>query len=338
MLFLSVQTLNNMNKFAQLTPEQRYKIDALFNSSQPLNQKQIAEQLGVSESTISRELKRNSRPRAGYQGKYAQELSEKRRFVKPFKITGRLEEQLRAKLEKEWSPEQIVGRMALDKASDNEPSVSHETIYQYVYRKQKKGDKLYIKLRRKRKKRRKRLKKEDNRGKIPNKVMIDKRPQIVNDKERIGDWEADTIIGLEHQSAILTLTERVSKFTLIFPLQAKTAQEVEDKITIAFETTNIPVWTITFDNGKEFTNHENIAKNLGCQTYFAFPYHSWERGLNENTNGLIRQYIPKKQCFKEIDPNYIKNVQNKLNNRPRKTLNYLTPIEYLKNMKIAFEN
>jgi transposase, IS30 family len=335
---LSVQTLNNMNKFAHLTPEQRYKIDALINATNSINQKQIAEQIGVSEATISRELRRNSRPRAGYQGKHAQELSEKRRFVKPFKIIGKLEEQVRAKLEEEWSPEQIVGRMTLDKTSDEELSVSHETIYKYVYRKQKKGDKLYVKLRRKRKKHRKRLKKDDNRGKIPNKIMIDKRPQIVNDKERIGDWEADTIIGLEHQSAILTLAERKSKFTLIFPLQAKTAQEVEDKITIAFESTNIPVWTITFDNGKEFTNHENIAKNLGCQTYFAFPYHSWERGLNENTNGLIRQYIPKKQCFKEIDPDFIKNVQNKLNNRPRKTLNYLTPIEYLKNMKIAFEN
>jgi transposase, IS30 family len=198
-LFLSVQTLNNMNKFAQLTPEQRYKIDALFNSSNALNQKQIAEQIGVSGATISRELKRNSRPRAGYQGKQAQELSEKRRFTKPFKITGKLEEQVRAKLEEEWSPEQIVGRMALEKSADDELSLSHETIYQYVYRKQKKGDKIYVKLRRKRKKRRKRLKKEDNRGKIPNKIMIDKRPQIVNDKERIGDWEADTIIGLEHQ-------------------------------------------------------------------------------------------------------------------------------------------
>jgi transposase, IS30 family len=327
-----------MIKFNQLTPEQRYKIDALINSSNPLNQKQIAEQIGVSEATISRELKRNSRPRAGYQGKNAQELSEKRRFKKPFKITAELEKQVRAKLEEEWSPEQIVGRMALDKTSDDELSISHETIYKYVYRKQKKGDKLYVKLRRKRKKRRKRLKKDDNRGKIPNKVMIDQRPQIVNDKERIGDWEADTIIGSEHQSAMLTLVERKSKFTLIFPLHAKTAQEVEDKITIAFETVNVPIWTITFDNGKEFTNHENIAKKLNCQTYFAFPYHSWERGINENTNSLIRQYIPKKQCFKEIEPDFIKNVQNKLNNRPRKTLNYLTPIEYLKNMKIAFEN
>lgn len=327
-----------MVKYNQLTPEQRYKIDALFNSSSPITQKQIAEQIGVSESTISRELKRNSRPRAGYRGKQAQEFSKKRRFVKPFKIVGKLEEQVRAKLEQEWSPEQIVGRMALDKISNEEQSVSHETIYQYIYIKQKTGDKLYTKLRRKRKKRRKRLKKDDNRGKIPNKVMIDERPQIVNDKERIGDWEADTIIGLEHQSAILTLTERKSKFTLIFPLQAKTAQEVENNITIAFESVNIPVWTITFDNGKEFTNHQNIAQNLGCQTYFAFPYHSWERGLNENTNGLIRQYIPKKQCFKEIDPYFIKNVQNKLNNRPRKSLNYLTPIEYLKKMKIAIEN
>ena len=327
-----------MKKFAQLTPEQRYKIDALFNSLTGLNQKQIAEQVGTSASTLSRELKRNSRPRAGYDAKKAQEFAQKRRAKKPFKINGELEEKIRERLGNEWSPEQIVGRMEFEKTSENELSVSHETIYQYLYRKQKKGDKLYLKLRWKRKKRRKRLKKDDNRGKIPNKVMIDKRPKIVDDKERIGDWEGDTIIGKDHQSAILTLVERKSKFTLIIPLAAKKAQEVEEKIAIALPKIRLPVWTITFDNGHEFSNHLNIAQQLNCQIFFAFPYHSWERGLNENTNGLIRQYIPKKTDFKDFSDEYIQEVQNKLNNRPRKTLNFQTPIEYLKNMKIAFEN
>ena len=145
-----------MVKFTHLTPEQRYKIDALINTLSPLSQKEIAQQVGISESTLSRELKRNSRPRAGYKAKQAQELSEKRRFVNPLKITGELEEKIRANLENEWSPEQIVGRMIQEKNAENQASISHESIYQYIYRKQKKGDKLYLKLRWKRKKRRKR--------------------------------------------------------------------------------------------------------------------------------------------------------------------------------------
>ena len=327
-----------MKKFAQLTPEQRYKIEALINSSTGLNQKQIAEQVGISESTLSRELKRNSRPLAGYVAKKAQDFAQKRRAKKPFKIKAELEKTIREQLEQEWSPEQIVGRMNAKQGDENTTTVSIETIYRYVYRQQKHGDKIYVKLRRKRKKRRKRLKKNDGRGKIPNKTMIDKRPKIVDGKERIGDWEGDTIIGKDHQSAILTLVERKSKFTLIIPLAAKKAQEVEEKITIALPKIGLPVWTITFDNGHEFTNHLNIAEQLKCQVFFAFPYHSWERGLNENTNGLIRQYIPKKTDFKDFSDEYVQEVQNKLNNRPRKTLNFQTPIEYLKNMKIAFEN
>lgn len=327
-----------MVNFTQLTPEQRYKIDALLNAPEKISQKRIAEQIGVSASTISREKKRNSRPRAGYQAIFAQSATEKRRSRKPFKISGNLENTIRKYLEKEWSPEQIFGRMSISKSEENTETVSHETIYKYIYRKQKQGDKLYLKLRRKRKKRLKRLSKFDNRGKIPNKTMIDQRPPSIENKERIGDWEGDTIIGKDHQGAMLTLVERKSKFTFIFPLDAKTAQEVEDKITQNLKTISIPFYSITFDNGREFTNHEAIAKEMNCQIFFAFPYHSWERGINENTNGLIRQYIPKKTDFKDYSDEYVLEVQNKLNNRPRKTLNYLTPIEYLKNMKIAFEN
>lgn len=216
--------------------------------------------------------------------------------------------------------------------------ISHECIYQYIYRQQKKEDTIYLKLRRKRKKRRKRLNKCDNRGKIPNKTMIDRRPQIINNKERIGDWEGDTIIGQDHKSAILTLNERKSKYTIIVRLKAKKADQVQIKMVSAFSYTNIPLESTTFDNGTEFANHENIAKLLNCQVFFAFPYHSWERGLNENTNGLIRQYLPKKSDFNDYSDEYLQQIQNKLNNRPRKTLNFQTPIEYLKNMKIAFEN
>lgn len=319
-----------MANFTQLTPEQRYKIDALLNATEKISQKAIAEQIGVSASTISREKKRNSRPRAGYQAVFAQKATEKRRCIKPFKIAGQLEDDIREQLEKEWSPEQIVGRMALNTTEQEISTLTHETIYKYIYRKQKQGDKIYLKLRRKHKKRLKRLKKVDGRGVIPNKTMIDKRPQIIETKERIGDWEGDTIIGKDHQGAMLTLVERKSKFTLIFPLEAKTAKEVEEKIVQNLNNISIPIYSITFDNGREFTNHESIAKTVNCQIFFAFPYHSWERGLNENTNGLIRQYIPKKTDFRNYSVEYVLDVQNKLNNRPRKTLNFLTPIEYLK--------
>lgn len=325
-----------MVNFTQLTPEQRYKIDALLNSAEKISQKSIAQQVGVSASTISREKQRNSRPRVGYQAAYAQSMTKKRRYKKPLKINGELEKKIRKELQDEWSPEQIVGRMGLEDSHKEIPTVSHETIYQYIYSKQKQGDTLYLKLRRKRRKRLKRLKKDDGRGKIPNKVMIDQRPAIIENKERIGDWEGDTIIGKDHQGAMLTLVERKSKYTLIFLLMSKNAKEVEDKMSEI--NTIIPFHSVTFDNGKEFTNHQEIALKLNCQVFFAFPYHSWERGLNENTNGLIRQYIPKKTDFKQYTDEYLQEVQNKLNNRPRKTLNFLTPIEYLKNMKIAFEN
>ncbi len=145
-----------MRKFAQLTPDQRYKIDVLFNLSTGLNQKQIAEQVGISESTLSRELRRNSRPRAGYEAKKAQEFAQKRRSKKPFKIKGVLEKTIREQLDQEWSPEQIVGRMEVQKGDENSQSVSIETVYQYVYRQHKQGDKIYVKLRRRHKKRRKR--------------------------------------------------------------------------------------------------------------------------------------------------------------------------------------
>jgi transposase, IS30 family len=324
--------------FSHLTPEQRYKIDALLNAPEKITQKSIAQQVGVSESTVSRERQRNSRPRVGYQAVYAQTLAKKRRYKKPFKINGELEEKIRKDLQQEWSPEQIVGRMALENTDKKSVKVSHETIYQYIYRQQKQSDKIYLKLRRKRKKRLKRLKKEDGRGKIPNKTMIDQRPTVIENKERIGDWEGDTIIGKDHQGAMLTLVERRSKYTLIFPLKSKTAQAVEGKMDKDITKGMLPFHSVTFDNGREFTNHQQIAQKMECQVFFAFPYHSWERGLNENTNGLIRQYLPKKTDFKEYSDEYILEVQNKLNNRPRKTLDFLTPIEYLKKMKIAFEN
>jgi transposase, IS30 family len=314
--------------YLQLTPEQRYKLEALLASPTRIYQYEMAEILQVNASTISREIKRNKRPRAGYQAVKAQAMTQARKRINTTKITGELENQIISKLKQEWSPEQISGQLALEAGCQ---TISHESIYKYVYRVQKKGSSLYEKLRRKRKKRRKRLKTADKRGKIQNKTMINERPSIINDKQRIGDWEGDTIIGKDHKGAMLTLVERVTKTTLIFPLKSKSAKEVELKIQEVKKQTTIPFLSVTFDNGTEFTNHDIIAKNLETSVYFANPYHSWERGLNENTNGLIRQYIPKKTDFSLYSDEYVKTVQDKLNNRPRKKLGFLTPNQFWQN-------
>jgi transposase, IS30 family len=158
--------------------------------------------------------------------------------------------------------------------------------------------------------------------------MIDERPPEVEQRSRIGDWEGDTIIGKSHQGAAVTLVERVTKYTLIEPIEAKTAQGVEEAILRMFEKCPLPVKTITFDNGTAFANHQQIAQKTRAAVYFAHPYHSWERGLNENTNGLIRQYIPQNQNIKELSKQDCNNVQDKLNNRPRKALGFLSPIEF----------
>lgn len=209
-----------------------------------LKQKEIALQLGISESTVSREKRRYSKPRVGYRANDAQQQADKKCKRPPYKMTQEQIGIIRPLLEEDLSPEQIVGRLK----SQHTECVCHETIYQYIYHRQKKGDNIYVHLRRKRKKRRKRLKKLDNRGKIPNKTMIDQRPAEVELKQRIGDWEGDTIIGANHQGAILTLVERVSKYTLVVALEAKTAQQVEEKIVVALQKTQLPVHSITFDN------------------------------------------------------------------------------------------
>ena len=221
--------------------------------------------------------------------------------------------------------------------------MSHEWIYQYVYQNKKSGGKLYENLRQKNKYRKKRLLTEDKRGIIPNKVMIADRPPEVETRERYGDWEGDTIIGANHQGAILTLVDRKSRrfavaITYIEKLEGKTAKCVENAVVNFFKRTGMPCETITFDNGKEFTNHQEITKEIGEKIYFANPYHSWERGANENTNGLIRQYIPKKSDFSNYSVENIAEIQEKLNNRPRKTLEFDSPIQNLTKNKIAFQS
>lgn len=323
---------------AHLTLKQRYEISALFARNIP--QKEIALQVGTSESTISNEKKRNKKNDDLYDADVANNLAANRRKDKKrYKFNENINISIKNLLEKQYSPEQIVGVLK----KENKVTMSHEWIYQHIYKDKKNGGvppsgKLYENLRQKRKYRKKRLLEGEKRGVIPNKVMIDKRPPEVETRERYGDWEGDTIIGANHQGAILTLVERKSRFTYIEKLEGKTAKCVENAVINFFKRTGMPCKTITFDNGKEFTNHQEITKEIGVSIYFANPYHSWERGVNENTNGLIRQYIPKKSDFSNYSVENIAEIQGKLNNRPRKTLEFDSPIQNLTKNKIAFQS
>jgi IS30 family transposase len=199
---------------------------------------------------------------------------------------------------------------------------------QHIWEDKRQGGQLYKHLRRK-KKYRKRGSKGDNRGKIPHQTRIDERPEVVEKRERIGDWEADTIIGKGMKGAIVTLVDRKSRFLRMGLVEQRTKEAVKDAIISLLE--GYPVHTLTFDNGKEFAAHEEISQALNADTYFAHPYASWERGTNENTNGLIRQYIPKKADFRKLDDFDISFVEYRLNTRPRKCLSFIPPMVFLKN-------
>ena len=313
-----------MRKYNQLTQEQRYHTAALNKTGTSLTF--IAETVGVHKSTISRELKRNAGMR-GYHAKQANELSLQRRKTakKHIKMTINLKNKVKEKLLQDWSPDQISGYF---KKNDG-ILISHERIYQYVLEDKKSGGDLYKHLRHSAKKRKKRYGSHDRRGQIKNKVSIEDRPKIVDEKSRIGDWEIDTVIGKNHKGAFVTIVDRVSKFTIIAKVPTKHADGVTAATIKTLSLYAGVVHTITSDNGTEFAGHEEIAKQLNTQFYFAHPYSSWERGLNENTNGLIRQYVKKGSSFDNVTNNTAKKIMSRLNNRPRKSLNYMTPNEFL---------
>ncbi len=307
-----------MNGYKQLTREQRYQIYALKKEGH--SRTVIARNVGVHKTTISRELTRNRGGR-GYRPKQADELARARQQqrVRP-RITAAQWTQVEDLLHQQWSPEQIAGRFALEQQA----SISHERIYHYVYADKARGGTLYRHLRCQ-KQRRKRYGSYARRGQIPNRVLIDQRPEVVEQKARLGDWEADTIIGGQHKAAIVSLVERKSKLTRL----AKVARNTAGLVTQAVRTQlqSLTVKSITSDNGREFAGHQQIGQSLKADFYFAHPYHSWERGVNENTNGLVRQYFPKKSDFSKITDRQIEKVVTRLNNRPRKTLGYNTPNE-----------
>ena len=314
--------------YTQLTHEERYQIYILKKAE--YDQTQIAELLGRNKSTISRELRRNLGLR-GYRPDQAHNLALLRRYDKAQpRIGDQVWQLVEALIREEWSPEQVVGRVAMEQGV----SISHEWIYQYIYADQRSGGDLYRFLRCQ-KLRRKRYGIYSRRGTIPNQVSIDDRPAIVDSKRRIGDWEGDTVIGKGHRGALVTLVERKSLYTVIRAVLYKTAEAVRNAVTDGLTPYIDRVHTITYDNGREFADHEGMASDLETQIYFAHPYSSWERGLNENTNGLIRQYFPKNRDLRTVTKREVEKAMDKLNHRPRKSLGYRTPYEVFFNTKTS---
>ena len=310
--------------YTHLTQEERYQIYALKKAGH--KQSEIADVLKRSPSTISRELSRNTGER-GYRPKQAHCLAAERRAMNAWTIDDVTWQFAQARLREEWSPEQI----------SNHADISIETVYQRVYADKRAGGLLWQHLRCQ-KQRRKRYGTYDRRGIIPNRKSIDERPPVVEERSRVGDWEADTIIGKNHRQAIVSLVERKSGYTLIRKVKRRTARTVRKATVSLLKPHRNKVHTVTSDNGKEFSEHDRIAKALDADFYFAHPYASWERGTNENTNGLIRQYFPKNRDFTSITHQEINIVMKRLNNRPRKRLGFLTPAQVFFKSGVALQN
>lgn len=305
-------------RYKQLASNQRYQIYVLLKIGQ--TKAKIAEVLGVHKSTISRELKRNTGKR-GYRPNQAQEKTDQRKRDRiKHKINQETWKWIKRHIELDWSPEQISGWRKTNEMS----TISHEWIYHYIYEDKKAGGKLWEHLRIQKGKK-KRYGKQERRGNLPNRVSIDERPVEVEGKERIGDWEVDTVISTGRKQALVTLTDRKSRLILMKKIVDRTAISVKNSVTQLLEPFREHTHTITCDNGKEFSLHEEIAQVLQTNVYFAHPYASWERGANENANGLIRQYFSKKMNFKDVTDDQVELAMMRLNHRPRKCLEFKSP-------------
>jgi len=318
--------------YQQLTLSKRYEIKAYIQAG--ISNDRIASLIGVHRSTLYNELRRN-KDSIGYHPEEAQVKSDIRRRTarKHVCYTESVKEQVESLLRLDFSPEQISGYLS----KEHQISISHETIYQHVLSNKRSGGDLHTHLRWAQKKRRKRYGASDRRGQIQDRVSIEERPAIVDAKERIGDWEADTVIGKNHKGVLVTAVERKSKYTLIDHVPSNRSAMVTQALIDMLLPYQDNVLTITVDNGKEFALHKDIAKELKTDVYFAHPYSAWERGLSENTIGLIRQYFPKKTSFTAITKQDTLFVESRLNMRPRKSLEYKTPLECFHGTTVALE-
>ena len=308
--------------YHHVTRDQRCQICAL--RARGCSIRSIAKQIVLHPSTISREIRRNKGKR-GYRIEQADRKARERRSrasQAAKKMKSDLIKQIKEEIQAKWSPEQIGIRL-----KEKGIFISHETIYKMIWADKQGGGILYKHLRHHGKRYNKRSSGKAGRGCIPGRIDISERPKIVEEKSRIGDWEGDTIIGAKHQGTIVSYVDRHSKFTLLKKIGRKEAALVVAATLEKMKDLPHKVETITFDNGKEFARHQEISIALTACCYFAQPYHSWERGLNEHTNGLVRQFIPKWANIHEVPDEFIEQVQNSLNHRPRKILGGKTPYE-----------
>lgn len=305
---------------SQLTLKERYQIEALNGQSH--SARAIAQRLHRSNKTISRELGRCSPYCA--ESAHRQALQRRHGALKYTKLDFAMQVQIDLQL-KNASPEQIAGRMRLERCTK---AVSCSTIYRWIYRLNWRS-----RLPRKAKPYRKRASSEAGVKLIPERIDIDERPAIVDENTEIGHWEGDTVYGQD--GYLVTLVERVSKLLLTRRVPNKSKKTVGRAIKQMLKPYQAICKTITFDNGGEFAGHQSIAQKLGCRIYFAKPYHSWERGLNENTNGLLRRFFPKGVEIGKIPKSRIDDAVFRINTRPRKVLNYLSPLEFLVGKRVS---
>jgi IS30 family transposase len=311
-----------MRKYHQLTSGERYELRALRR--QGCSNAEIARALGRHRSTIGREIARNSRKDGGYRPYTADEMSRarRRRSRRNRRFIGPDWALVVARLQEEWSPEQISGRLALS----GELRISHETIYRYVWDDRRHGGALYLHLRGARKKRRKRYGRYDSRGRLAGKRMISERPPGAENRSRVGHLEGDTVLGTD-KHALLTLVDRKTGYVLIGKLRARTVEATNRRAIDLINNAARRTRSVTVDNGTEFHGYKAIEAATAADFFFATPHHSWERGTSENTNGLIRQYAPKRTSLAHLTQNDCDSIARRLNNRPRKRLAYRTPAE-----------
>jgi transposase, IS30 family len=313
-------------KYQQLTTEDRYTLSTL--RMQDYSVTKIASVMGRHRSTIYRELKRNKNKRSGGYVAFEADSNTRGRRRRSRKNRHYTEEHfsiVRDLLMKQWSPEQIVGHIRQKKLMHR--NMSHETIYQYIWRDRHNGGYLWKQLRQSPKLRRKRYKAYDSRGQLADKRHITERPKSVETRRYIGHWEIDTVHGRGSKHCIVTLVERKTGYVMIGILNDKTTASLNKKTKMLIRRHPRLFKTITADNGTEFHQYKKIEAATHVKFYFANPYHSWERGSNENMNGLIRQYLPKGQCMDLLTQQECDNIAKKLNTRPRKRYDYKTPEE-----------
>jgi len=323
--------------YAQLTAQERYVIYHL--KLLKLSLREIARRLGRHHSTISRELKRNGPilPTWVYWHEGAHQKAMQRRCLpRHFRRRNHtpLVEYVERHLKAEWSPDVIVARLKMEHAADSKMRLCIETVYRWVYRDAGLGGQLFKNLRRCQKKRRRQRRYASGRGLIPGRVGIDARPDWVEARQRFGDWEGDTVEGAKGSGHFTTHVERKSRYLIAAKLTNKTALATADAVTGAFKRVPRKLrQTLTLDNGKEFARFKRIEEETGLTVYFADPYSAWQRGTNENTNGLLRRYFPKGSDFRNVTEEMLASVVKKLNHRPRKCLGYRTPHEVFQEAK-----